>query len=59
LSDFYIRRTGRLYFDIHSITPTLNIAKQTFREILGYNDQELNFQENELRIAIHNSSNFT
>jgi glycerol-3-phosphate dehydrogenase len=59
LSDFYIRRTGRLYFDIHSITPTLNIAKQTFREILGYNDQELNFQENELLTAVHNSSNFT
>lgn len=41
LSDFFIRRTGRLYFDIHSINHTFNAILADFQEYFKWSPEQV------------------
>jgi len=41
LSDFFIRRTGRLYFDIHSISHTFNAILADFQEYFQWSPEQV------------------
>ena len=47
LSDFLIRRTGKLYFEREQIAEILPLVAKTFQEFLGWNNDTLNFHLNE------------
>ncbi len=57
--DFFIRRTGRLYFDIESIRSYLKPVLEDFKKAFGYSeDQLLEFKEKmEEELEVH--SNFS
>ena len=57
--DFFIRRTGRMYFDIESIRTYLKPVLADFKNTFGYSSEQLNvFKENmEKELELH--SNFS
>ncbi len=48
LSDYFMRRTGRSYFYIESIKPNIDLAKNLIQNQLGYDENEMNRQVQEL-----------
>lgn len=52
LNDFFIRRTGRLYFYIFTIEEALPIVKKVFQQELGYDATAISEQEAALRKEI-------
>ncbi len=57
--DFFIRRTGRLYFDIDSIRNYMEPVLEEFKKAYGYsNDQILAFKESLLK-ELDSHSNFS
>lgn len=57
--DFFIRRTGRLYFDIESVRTYQEAVLDEFKKAFGYSDEEISrFRESlEAELKIH--SNFS
>ncbi|MGW9684366.1 glycerol-3-phosphate dehydrogenase/oxidase [Flagellimonas sp. 2504JD1-5] len=57
--DFFIRRTGRLYFDIDSVRDYMDPVLQEFKKVCAYNEKEIqSFKEN-LLSALDSHSHFS
>jgi glycerol-3-phosphate dehydrogenase len=56
--DFFIRRTGRLYFDIHSIAALRDPVLEEFREIFGSTVDQLAAWRETLQTTITEHSSF-
>ncbi|NKI31416.1 glycerol-3-phosphate dehydrogenase/oxidase [Croceivirga thetidis] len=57
--DFFIRRTGRLYFDIDSIRKYLEPVLQDFKEIFGYGESEIKSFRQRIEHELEIHSNFS
>ena len=57
--DFFIRRTGRLYFDIDSIRSLMKPILQEFKTIFKADDAQLLIWEEELERELDEHSNFS
>ncbi|MEO1484474.1 MAG: glycerol-3-phosphate dehydrogenase/oxidase [Bacteroidota bacterium] len=57
--DFFIRRTGRLYFDIDSIREHQNAVLSEFQEAFGYAAEQLSEFKTALEEALESHSNFS
>lgn len=57
--DFFIRRTGRLYFDIESIKMLMDPILEEFKKIFKSKDSEIAAYKKELEEAIEEHSNFS
>ncbi len=57
--DFFIRRTGRLYFDINSIRSLMDPILQEFKAIYKVNDAQLLDWKKALNLEIEKHSNFS
>ncbi|AOW21074.1 glycerol-3-phosphate dehydrogenase/oxidase [Urechidicola croceus] len=58
-SDFFIRRTGRLYFDIESIKILKTAILNEFKSFFNWDDKTLKKHELKLDQAVHEATNFT
>jgi glycerol-3-phosphate dehydrogenase len=58
LSDFYIRRTGRLFFDIESIHQTIQVIQQDMQTYLEWDDQRVKEELATLESHIYDATNF-
>ena len=58
LADFYIRRTGRLYFDIHSIVPSIAVVANHFQEYFSWSNERVEQEKADITSAIHEVSKF-
>ncbi len=50
--DFFIRRTGMLYFDMPRLQLVMNPILSDFREYFSWNDDKYNLEKNQLRRAV-------
>ncbi|MEM8762309.1 MAG: glycerol-3-phosphate dehydrogenase/oxidase [Bacteroidota bacterium] len=57
--DFFIRRTGRLYFDIDSIREHQDAVLSEFQEAFGYQAEQLSEFKTALEEALESHSNFS
>ncbi|MFN7119312.1 MAG: glycerol-3-phosphate dehydrogenase/oxidase [Saprospiraceae bacterium] len=57
--DFFNRRTGRLYFNIQSIEPNLDIILQDFKMYFGWNDSQMQEEKAQVQAAIQEVSIFS
>ncbi|MEL7270083.1 MAG: glycerol-3-phosphate dehydrogenase/oxidase [Bacteroidota bacterium] len=57
--DFFIRRTGRLYFDIDSIREHQDAVLFEFQEAFGYDTEQLSEFKTALQEALESHSNFS
>jgi glycerol-3-phosphate dehydrogenase len=57
--DFFIRRTGRLYFDIASIHYLMNPILEEFKSIFKLSDLQIDAYKKELENEIEEHSNFS
>ncbi len=57
--DFFIRRTGRLYFDIESITMLMDPILEEFQSIFKWEDETRDFYRKELQKIILEHSDFS
>lgn len=58
IQDFYIRRTGRLYFDIHSIKPTLEVILKDFQNHFDWSAEKTLSEKEAMEKAIEEVSVF-
>ncbi|KYG76362.1 homodimeric glycerol 3-phosphate dehydrogenase (quinone) [Roseivirga ehrenbergii] len=58
IQDFYIRRTGRLYFDIHSIKPTLEVILKDFQNHFDWSAEKTLSEKEAMEKAIEEVSIF-
>ncbi len=57
--DFFIRRTGRLYFDINSIRDYLEPVLQEFKAICGVEDSQISSWKKQLLAEVEEHSQFS
>ncbi len=57
--DFFIRRTGRLYFDIHSMRTLMEPILEEFVTIMGVDKELISAWRNELEKQLEQHSNFS
>lgn len=57
--DFFIRRTGRLYFNIESVRTYLKPLLQDFKEVFGYSEAVLDSFEKSMKHELEIHSNFS
>ncbi|MBR9920570.1 MAG: glycerol-3-phosphate dehydrogenase/oxidase [Bacteroidetes bacterium] len=57
--DFFNRRTGRLYFDIQSISEIAPFILSDFQSSFGWSDAQLKEERQKLKSEINNHSTFT
>jgi len=57
--DFFIRRTGRLYFDIDSVRSLMDPVLEVFKNKYKVDDAQISNWKNELNILIEEHSNFS
>ncbi len=57
--DFFIRRTGRLYFNIEQMKDNLSVVLDEFREFAGASDKEVQRWKKKLKQEIEKHSVFT
>ncbi len=57
--DFFIRRTGRLYFNIEQMKDNLSVVLDEFREFAGASDKDLQRWKKKLKQKIETHSIFT
>src|SRR5690606_9966643 len=58
-TDFFVRRTGRLYFDIESVKDLMEPILEEFRSIFKWNDGKVDFYRTELQKLILKCSDFS
>lgn len=58
LTDFFVRRTGRLYFDIHSIQKYLTIVQEDMVNYLGWNEDRLAREKQTLSLLIQDATTY-
>jgi glycerol-3-phosphate dehydrogenase len=59
LLDFFIRRTGRLFFNINSIFPVLDHILRDFQSEFGWTEDQVDSEKAKLLMAIKNNSDFS
>lgn len=59
LLDFFIRRTGRLFFNINSIFPVLDPILRDFQSEFGWTEDQVDSEKAKLLMAIKNNSDFS
>ncbi|MCK0161364.1 glycerol-3-phosphate dehydrogenase/oxidase [Allomuricauda sp. F6463D] len=57
--DFFIRRTGRLYFDIESVRTFMKPVFEEFQEAYNYSEEEIESFSKDLEAQINEHSNFS
>ena len=57
--DFFIRRTGRLYFDIDSVREYMSSVMEEFQKAYGYTDAEMKTFQEKLEEELDTHSNFS
>ncbi len=57
--DFFIRRTGRLYFDIDSVRNFMEPVFEEFQKAYGYSSEEMDIFKKELEEELESHSNFS
>lgn len=57
--DFFIRRTGRLYFDIDSIRNYMEPIQEEFKKAFGYNAGQLQSFKEKMEEELESHSNFS
>lgn len=57
--DFFIRRTGRLYFDIESVRNYMGPVLEEFRTAYGYSSEEMDAFRTEMEGKLKEHSNFS
>ena len=58
LTDFFVRRTGRLYFDIQSIHKYRCLAQEDMIKYLGWNEARLERENNYLDLLLKDASTY-
>lgn len=58
LTDFFVRRTGRLYFDIHSIDKYLTLVQEDMVNYLGWNETRLIREKESLELLIQDATTY-
>jgi len=58
LEDFFVRRTGRLYFDIESIPIVRDAVVKDITTYLKWNDQRLAVEQKRLDDLIYDATNY-
>ena len=58
LVDFYVRRTGRLYFDIRSIEQTLPLVLKECTKYLEWDAERIEKEKKELQLLIQDATTF-
>ncbi|RDY59652.1 glycerol-3-phosphate dehydrogenase/oxidase [Flagellimonas nanhaiensis] len=57
--DFFIRRTGRLYFDIDSVRQFMDLVVEEFKTAFGYSKTQVKSLKEELEKELESHSNFS
>ncbi|PWL40061.1 glycerol-3-phosphate dehydrogenase [Flagellimonas aquimarina] len=57
--DFFIRRTGRLYFDIDSIRKYMEPIQEEFKKAFGYSEEQLQSFKEKMDEELESHSNFS
>lgn len=58
LTDFFVRRTGRLYFDIHSIAPAKDIIAADLQDYLDLDSSELVTEKEQLQTLLYDATHY-
>ncbi|KAA1243070.1 glycerol kinase GlpK [Aquimarina sp. RZ0] len=58
LADFFVRRTGRLYFDINSVRQYRSIVQEDLIKYLGWDEQRLKDENTYLDLLLHDASTY-
>ncbi|WP_282122822.1 glycerol-3-phosphate dehydrogenase/oxidase [Algibacter mikhailovii] len=58
LSDFFVRRTGRLYFDIKSINTYMPLILNDFINYLNWDTARVNFEKDNMALLIKDATTF-
>lgn len=58
LADFYVRRTGRLYFDIESITPSQAVVSADLTNYLNWSSTQQSANEAELADLLYDAQHY-
>lgn len=57
--DFFLRRTGRLYFDIHSVRNLMDVVLSEFKVLFKADDEKIRVWKETLELEIESHSNFS
>ena len=57
--DFFIRRTGRLYFDIDSVRTYLDPVMDEFKKVYSYDNAQMQLFKNQIEEELESHSNFS
>lgn len=57
-ADFFVRRTGRLYFDIESIPAIEAVVLSDFQGYLGWSEERLQKEKEALKILLHDATHY-
>ncbi|RZS99782.1 glycerol kinase GlpK [Aquimarina brevivitae] len=58
LADFFVRRTGRLYFNIHTIRKYRGIVQNDFIKYLGWDEQRLAKENEDLDLLLQDATTY-
>jgi len=58
VSDFFVRRTGMLYFDLHRLKKNMESSFQFMKKDFKWNDQQVAYQKDEMKKLINHASQF-
>ena len=58
LSDFFVRRTGRLYFDIHSVHQYRSIVEEDLVKYLGWDEDRLQSENQYLDMLLRDAATY-
>ncbi|WP_397445803.1 glycerol kinase GlpK [Polaribacter sp. R77954] len=58
LADFFVRRTGRLYFNIHSISEYLDIVVNDFKKYLDWDEQRVLKEKERMSLLLQDATNY-
>ncbi|WP_458309145.1 FAD-dependent oxidoreductase [Croceiramulus getboli] len=58
LADFFIRRTGRLYFDVDSVSRYLEVVLQDFVKYLDWDDERIAFERSKMNELLYDATHF-
>ncbi len=58
LADFYVRRTGRLYFDVKSIDKTLPLVLKECTKYLEWDQERIELEKERLKVLVTDATTF-
>lgn len=58
LTDFFVRRTGRLYFDIHSVHQYRNLVQEDMIRYLGWDEARVRRENEYLDLLVQDASKY-